>query len=366
MARLLLVLFLWQGCAEGGRDIRPLDDAGTGRRDSSAMRIDGGRRDGGAAGLDAGPGIDGGPSCSPSDCDDANLCTTESCATGACLSTPMTCDDGSACTTDSCAPSSGCVNTPITVMGATCGMTIEASAGGTFRGDSTCAGNDDSGGCGAGDAPDVVLRITLATGSNITLDASGTSYDSVLSLSTLCGSEDLGCDDDGAGGGAARLAVTALPAGTYYAILDGKDGGTGGVWQVNVAITPSDVVLNFPLAGDLASPDHGYLWSAGSYIEGSRTTTMPSVRQAVVHLVVTENVLTCDTQDMRLRINGAIAGSFSLSSATRTLDTTFSFGAIAGPTYILRYENARPVSGGCGSVNFLPTTTAGSTITLRP
>jgi hypothetical protein len=366
MGRLFACGLLFFGCAEGGRDLGPGGgDAGP-RRDGAPIRVDAGARDA-ADGLDAPPGSDAGPDCMPEECDDGNLCTTEVCGgAGECMSVPATCDDGSACTMDSCAPSSGCVNTPVTVLGASCMMTVEASAGGTFMGDSSCAGNDHAGGCGAGSAPDVVLRFTLTAASTVTIDSTGSSYDTVLSLGATCGAEELGCDDDTAGGGAARLTATGLPPGTYYAVLDGKEGATGGAWRATVTITPSDVVIPFPSAGDLASPDHGYLWSAGSYIEGARTTPLASARQAVMHLVITENILSCDTQDMRLRINGVDAGTFSIGGGTRTLDLTFSFGAIAGPVYMLRYENARPVTGGCGSANFLPTTTAGSTLTLRP
>ncbi len=44
------------------------------------------------------------------DCDDANVCTTDTClaATGACYHTPVDCADGTACTTDSCDPIAGC------------------------------------------------------------------------------------------------------------------------------------------------------------------------------------------------------------------------------------------------------------------
>ena len=52
----------------------------------------------------------------PTDCDDGNACTDDSCdpATGLCVNTPnIDCDDGDACTDDSCDPATGlCVNTP--------------------------------------------------------------------------------------------------------------------------------------------------------------------------------------------------------------------------------------------------------------
>jgi hypothetical protein len=38
------------------------------------------------------------------DCDDGNLCTTDTCADGSCLHTALSCDDGNACTIGSCDP----------------------------------------------------------------------------------------------------------------------------------------------------------------------------------------------------------------------------------------------------------------------
>src|SRR6185436_3640510 len=51
--------------------------------------------------------------CSPSACDDGNLCTSDACgANGACEHTPVSCDDGNTCTTDSCNPETGCEYSP--------------------------------------------------------------------------------------------------------------------------------------------------------------------------------------------------------------------------------------------------------------
>ena len=42
------------------------------------------------------------PCTQPSDCDDADPCTTDACAAGACTFTPIPCDDGDGCTVDTC------------------------------------------------------------------------------------------------------------------------------------------------------------------------------------------------------------------------------------------------------------------------
>ncbi len=50
----------------------------------------------------------------PSDCDDKNACTTDSCAPGAgCTHTARSCDDGNACTTDACDKVKGCTHAPV-------------------------------------------------------------------------------------------------------------------------------------------------------------------------------------------------------------------------------------------------------------
>ncbi|MFH1108834.1 MAG: DNRLRE domain-containing protein [Planctomycetota bacterium] len=50
------------------------------------------------------------------DCDDADLCTTESCdlGTNVCVFTPVACNDSNFCTIDACDPATGCVFTTIT------------------------------------------------------------------------------------------------------------------------------------------------------------------------------------------------------------------------------------------------------------
>lgn len=52
--------------------------------------------------------------CSPSSCDDGDLCTSDTCtAAGACEHAAVSCDDGNVCTADACDAQVGCVNTPV-------------------------------------------------------------------------------------------------------------------------------------------------------------------------------------------------------------------------------------------------------------
>jgi hypothetical protein len=55
----------------------------------------------------------------PLDCDDADACTADSCSGGVCVNDPLDCDDADPCTADSCEPATGCVNDPI--PGCSCG-----------------------------------------------------------------------------------------------------------------------------------------------------------------------------------------------------------------------------------------------------
>ncbi|PXF60373.1 MAG: hypothetical protein C4B58_00625 [Deltaproteobacteria bacterium] len=47
------------------------------------------------------------------DCDDGDLCTTDSCVDGECVFEPVDCDDGDPCTVDSCDPETGCQHEPM-------------------------------------------------------------------------------------------------------------------------------------------------------------------------------------------------------------------------------------------------------------
>ena len=364
-----LLLAAAASCAQGGeprtrRDGGPTPDAGP--RPDTGM----GMGDGGGPGDDGGGGVDGGHAdagsmCSPAMCSDSDMCTEDLCGFGgACSHPPVDCDDGDACTADSCESTTGCAHERPVIVGDGCMAAIDASAGGTFTGDSTCAANDAAGGCGAGDAPDIYLRIALTEASTIAVDTSGTSFDSVLSLGTSCAGGELGCDDDSGGAAAARLTSASLSPGVYYAVLDGKAGAAGGTWRAQVTITRTIVeeTVSFPGPADTVSPSHGYLWTIGSYVQGTRTTTLPSATQAVIHLVIADNVLSCDSQDMRLLVNGVEAGRFSISPGPVVYDRTFVFAMVPGPTYTLRYENVRQVASGCGSAAL---STAGSTVTLR-
>jgi hypothetical protein len=122
------------------------------------------------------------------------------------------------------------------------------------------------------------------------------------------------------------------------------------------------VVLDFPTSADTPHTMLTNYWNLGDYIEGVRATSLSSTTSATIHIVVSPDSLTCDTQDMKLMINGTEAGRFSIHATPATVDATFTYAAISGPSYTLRYETVRTVSSGCGSAGFAMT---GGTITLH-
>jgi hypothetical protein len=114
----------------------------------------------------------------------------------------------------------------------------------------------------------------------------------------------------------------------------------------------------------MQSPADGYMWVMGSFVQGTRTTTLAQTTGAQIHLVVTSNGLTCDTQDLRVRINTIDVGSIIIPGGVTSVDTTLSFPAVllAGGSVTLRYETISTVAGGCGAA--IVPLSGGSTITL--
>ncbi len=368
------------GCATGSRP-----GEGTCASDVDCPRgrcVDGrcvaGGADAGTPGSDAGPAevdagpveIDAGPMClAAADCDDLDACTTDECAAGSCAhaavacddgdacttdgcdpasgctTAALSCDDGDACTTDGCDPATGCTNVRTTVPGS-CSDPIDVSAGGTFTGDSRCAASSYSGVCSGALSGDVAFVLDVSARSTVTLDASGSSFMPVLFLGDSCGSAARGCDATGS----ARLTAELLP-GRYFVGLDGRASSDAGAWSLSVTITPVVVseTITFPTSGDPRYTMYTNMWNAGDYVQGSRTTSLPSVTSVEMTLSINPNILSCDTQDMRLMINGVEVGRFAVAPGATTVSRTFSFPAVAGPTYTLRLETVRTVSSGCGS-----------------
>jgi len=120
------------------------------------------------------------------------------------------------------------------------------------------------------------------------------------------------------------------------------------------ALVAATVTLGFPDVGDTLSPSHGWLWELGSFVEGTRSTPLPSTTHLDAALVISDNVLFCDTQDMAVKINGIQVGTFMIGVGELGKTLSLSFPPVAGPDYTLRLENIREVGfkTECGSARF--------------
>jgi len=118
----------------------------------------------------------------------------------------------------------------------------------------------------------------------------------------------------------------------------------------------------FPSAGDYRNTT-SYMWHAGDYVEGVRYTSVGTATGLDVHLLIGANVLSCDTQDVNVYLNGAVVGSFSVAAGQYTVDQSYSFAAIAGTTFTVRYQTISTVASGCGSAEY--PNDNGSTVTVH-
>lgn len=391
----LLALCL-TACASGGT----IGDAGTGPGPADGA-ID--------ATADAGPG----ERCLGVDCahlDD--VCTVGACdpATGACAPTPRAdgtaCDDGDACTMDDACAAGTCAGAPLdcSAMDAPCEVGVCNPATGaceaTVLGDGdrcddgdlctegdTCIGgacistpvdcSASSGGCNAGSCDPATGMCTMVPVADGTACddgdpctsgdacAGGTCAATPLDCSGLTDACNVGfCDASG------RCAAMPVADGTSCddgdMCTNGDACGGGSCAGTRITTGPcAEVTVDFPSAGDtrVGAGGGAYFWRAGDYVEGTRSTSLPSASSADISLSLDHNGLTCDTQDVELRLNGVAVGSFSIPGGTMNITRSFTFPAVSGPTYTLRYHTTREVGGGCGAAGY---SNSGSTVTLRP
>jgi hypothetical protein len=129
-------------------------------------------------------------------------------------------------------------------------------------------------------------------------------------------------------------------------------------------VAPSPATVDFVNSSDPWGTAYSayYFWTVGDWVEGSRSTSLSSTTSVTIHIAV-DNFLSCDNDDFRMLINGVEVGRFTILAGSATYDGSFSYGAITGPTYTLRYEVTRTVASGCGSLSFAP---SGSSVTLNP
>jgi len=113
----------------------------------------------------------------------------------------------------------------------TCGGAIPIRANGTYTGTTTGRNDDYSAGTvcafiGNSAAPDVVYSITARSSGTITATLCGSSYDTLLYVSTSCGQADLACNDDSCGV-QSSVSFSTSAGTTYYIVIDGYSTASG-------------------------------------------------------------------------------------------------------------------------------------------
>jgi len=320
------------------------------------------------------------PEASP--CDDGDVCTAgDTCSAGDCAGEPLDCSaTGGPCNVGACDSTTGlCVATP-TAEGGTCddgdACTMgESCTAGACGGSSAvdCSAMADACNSATCDVALGCVATPVADGSACDDGDGCTSGDGCTAGACAGSPRDCSGLADACNAGvcdAATGACQATPVTAGTACDDANACTSGDACNAgSCAGTPittgacAGATVTFPSAGDTRVASAGlYFWRSGDYVEGSRSTSLPSTSSAEISLVILPNSLTCDSQDVELRVNGTSVGSFSISSTDTTITRSFSFPSIAGPNYTLRYQTVRAVGGGCGSAGYADDV---STVTLH-
>ncbi|MBL8719629.1 MAG: hypothetical protein JNL79_26815 [Myxococcales bacterium] len=137
------------------------------------------------------------------------------------------------------------------------------------------------------------------------------------------------------------------------------DTGTPDTGPPDTGITASFI---FPTATDTAviSKDP-YFWNLGDYYQGVRTTALASATSFSSSIGLS-NSITCGSLTVDVSLNGTKIGGLTITAGTSPVPANFTFPAITGPTYTIRYRATKTVESGCGSVTFNEGT---STVTLK-
>ena len=95
-------------------------------------------------------------------------------------------------------------------------------------------------------------------------------------------------------------------------------------------------------------------WNDGDFVEGVRTAGSPVAARTVSIVVpLEENLLTCDTQDMAVFVNGTEVGTFFIEAEDTEVVAEFDVSLRAATEFTFRYETTRTVGSGCGSAGIL-------------
>ncbi|NMC69339.1 MAG: hypothetical protein GYA57_04625 [Myxococcales bacterium] len=173
------------------------------------------------------------------------------CATDPVCSEEADCGDGldddgdgrTDCEDAACCDDPACVADPTCMAGAndTCATPylLPDDPEGTWYGDTTgMAADYGSGSCGGGArGPDVVYRFALTERAQVTVDLSGSSYDTVAYLrgADCAAGAILACDDD-SGSDYDSMFSLVLEPGTYHLFVDGFDTTSAGPFVLAIAL----------------------------------------------------------------------------------------------------------------------------------
>ena len=198
-------------------------------------------------------------------CDNGYACcmgTRTTCTMGECpgLSTCSdTCDSWSECAMSDSAPAND-----------TCSTSAMIERSGTYRGSTCGAHHDTTPNCSAADeVADVVYQLHLGVDSRVIIDTFGTTWDTVLYISTDCPSIEasvVACNDDHIYTLRSRLDVT-LTAGTFYLVVDGYQQESAGPFVLNVDISsspPTTAPANNQCSGAIDLMETGRMYFSGS------------------------------------------------------------------------------------------------------
>jgi hypothetical protein len=116
--------------------------------------------------------------------------------------------------------------------------------------------------------------------------------------------------------------------------------------------TGAGTTVTFPIFTDTFNIfDDPWMWQKGDYIQGGRTTTVSSITSISGSVGMDNRLATCGTLDVAVKINSTTVGTMKITSTTGLkYPMAFTFTAIAGPKYTLRYEALNTVAAGCGSI----------------
>jgi hypothetical protein len=116
-------------------------------------------------------------------------------------------------------------------------------------------------GCSGMPSEEYVYEVTLPREGDWTFSLCGSSFDTYLLVGTTPGGDEIGADDDGCPGLQSKLTAN-LPAGTYYATVEGWSRGSCGEYALNV-YTPLALVGPADASGE--SLPVTFEWKAGTY-----------------------------------------------------------------------------------------------------